>query len=179
MSLWRNFSSLGVLKKVTENTPELGGTMKKLLIVLWTGAFLASSVSLAFASDWDKAGKALTIIEGLRLFTGGRIDVVGKIGEVATGRTYTNKDGRYGNYTHRRSYGKRHKPYHRLVKRTHCTEEKAWVPEYQWIQKHVPEHTEYHEKYGEVLVEEHYIQVKEEIGGYWDYRETCRDVYTY
>jgi len=151
--------------------------MKKILILLFTVAFLGGSAAVSFASDWDKAGKALTIISGLRLISGGRIDVVGKIGEVATGKTYTNKNYGYypkGYYGGHGRYKRHHRPYHqKVVKHYRCTKEKYWIPEYRWIKKHVPEHEEYDSEYGTVIIEEHYIRIKEEHGGYWEYKDSC------
>ncbi|MBZ0167209.1 MAG: hypothetical protein K8I00_10425 [Candidatus Omnitrophica bacterium] len=147
--------------------------MKQVFVFLLTMIFLGSTTAMSYASDWDKAGKALTIIEGLRLVTGGRVDVVGNIGEVATGRTYTNRDT-YNrsqfDYYHPRPY----RPRQQIVKHYYCEQERVWVPEFRWIKKHVPEHEEIHPQYGSIIIEEHYIRVKQEHGGRWVYQDNCR-----
>lgn len=146
--------------------------MKNIIVFLLTMTFLGSSAAVGHASQWDKAGKALTIIEGLRLVTGGRVDVIGNIGEVATGRTYTNQRTEHRpevDYYQRRP----HKPYQKIVKHYYCEQQRVWVPEYRWIKKHVPEHEEIHPQYGSIIVEEHYFRVQQEHGGHWVYQDNC------
>jgi hypothetical protein len=54
--------------------------MSKILLSLILGLlFLTTPISKAFASDWDTVGKALTGITGLRIISGGNIDIVGNI----------------------------------------------------------------------------------------------------
>lgn len=105
------------------------------------------------ASDWDKAGKALAILEGARVLTGGRVDPVGFLTGV--------HNGRQGGFFARepRTYYAKSAP--------HCPEP-VWVPEYTWKKKYISEHEEYSEKYGTVVVEGHYIRFRVEDGGHWD-----------
>ncbi|MCA9393726.1 MAG: hypothetical protein H6756_00370 [Candidatus Omnitrophica bacterium] len=150
--------------------------MKRLITILITATFLGSTASVSHASEWDKAGKALTIIEGLRLVSGGQIDVVGGFGEAVTGHKYTNRttSGYYQPEPVSYRPATRHRPYQQVVKHYHCDQQRVWVPEFRWIKKHVPEHEETHPKYGTVIVESHYIRVKEELGGHWEYHDNCR-----
>lgn len=146
--------------------------MKKLLTLLLSVTLIGSTPAISYASDWDKAGKALTIIEGLRLVSGGKIDVVGGFGEAVTGHKYTNRDS-VSYYEPKPRHHRRHRPYQKVVKHYHCSHERIWVPEFRWIKKHIPEHEEIHPEYGTIVVEEHYIRIKEEHGGHWEYREAC------
>ena len=53
--------------------------MKRLLIALCIGTVTLAAALPAYASDWDKAGKVLTAIEGIRILTGGNVDIIGTI----------------------------------------------------------------------------------------------------
>ncbi len=101
-----------------------------------------------YASDWDKAGKVLTGIEGLRIFSGGKLDLIGNIFGI---NRYREKSYSCERYCYRSSY------------------RKVWVPHYVWKKKYVPEHREYDPRYGEVVVEGHYIRYKVERGGHWEW----------
>ncbi|MBU3912091.1 MAG: hypothetical protein KKD90_05845 [Candidatus Omnitrophica bacterium] len=54
--------------------------MKKVTIVsmIVVGTLIGTSAS-SYASDWDKAGKALAAIKGVRIITGGNVDLIGNI----------------------------------------------------------------------------------------------------
>lgn len=149
--------------------------MRIILTTILTAAFLGSTAAVSHASDWDKAGKALTIIEGLRLVSGGQIDVIGGFGEAVTGHKYTNRYSA-GYYEPKKvSYHpRRHRPHQQIVKHYHCSQERVWVPQFRWVKKHVPEHEDIHPEYGPVIVEAHYVKFKEEHGGHWEYHDNCR-----
>lgn len=147
--------------------------MKTFLTCLLTATLLGSTAGVVHASEWDKAGKALTIIEGLRLVTGGQVDVVGGFGEAVTGHKYTNRTSDRGYFDPSPRQYTRHKPYQQIVKHYYCEQERFWVPEYRWITKRVPEHEELHPEFGSVMVEAHNIRIKQEHGGHWEYRDNC------
>lgn len=140
--------------------------MKKILVILVLTAFAGGVMPAraAHASDWDKAGIALTGIEGLRILSGGKIDIVGKIfgidNAASASQRLVKHDGRYP----RRDV--------KMVKRQSCVKQ-VWVPHYEWKRKFVPRHEEYHEKYGQIIVEAHYIQYQIEAGGHWDTHDYC------
>ena len=125
--------------------------MRKVVAVLLSLSLLAGFSYNSFASDWDVAGKVLTGLEGLRILSGGKFDPIGNIGGINT--------------KEQAAYRKHYKHSHTCHK--HC--QKVWVPNYKWKKKWIPAHKEYHKKYGEVLVEGHYIKYKVKHGGYWDY----------
>lgn len=47
---------------------------------------LLSFSATSFASDWDIVGKVLTGIEGARILTGGKLDVIGTVTGIGSGR---------------------------------------------------------------------------------------------
>ena len=103
-----------------------------------------------YASDWDKAGKAFAIIEGVRVLTRGSVDIIGTI-------TGINQNPKYArNYRHQ-----------------YCQPKKIWVPHMVWERKYVPEHREYSPQYGEIIVEGHYIRYQVERGGHWASKYSC------
>lgn len=128
--------------------------MKRLVGLLVCAVFLFSVLASAYASDWDVAGKVLTGITGLRVLTGGKVDIIGAI--TGTGRA---KEREHVSSKHHRYSKYRHRPCKRV-----------WVPYYAWKKKWVPEHTEYDSEFGEVVVEGHYIRYRVESGGYWEYK---------
>ncbi len=122
--------------------------MRKLMYALLIGVFALSFTGTALASDWDVAGKILTGVEGLRIITGGRVDPVGAMIQVVQGP--------------RQGPQERYRPvYEKPAKR-------VWVPEYVWKREYIPQHEEYSERYGKVIVEGHYIQYRVECGGHWE-----------
>jgi hypothetical protein len=44
---------------------------------------------------------------------------------------------------------------------------KVWVPRYTWEEIYVPEHEEYSQEYGKIIVGAHYIRYQVERGGKW------------
>ena len=148
--------------------------MKKLIImaVVAVGLVLGISVN-SFASDWDKAGKAFAIIEGVRVLTGGAVDVIGTITGINRPReqvytrevVYAKGDGHRGRFDRDdrpRGHAYGHDKHFRQCER------RVWVPHYVWIEKYVPEHTEYRPGYGNVVVEGHYEKCQVEEGGHWE-----------
>jgi len=117
--------------------------MKRIIVGIVIAGTVLGSVTSGYASDWDKAGKALAIIEGARILTGGNLDIIGNI-------TGIGRDGLFS-------------PYRRSRRPS-----RIWVPHYIWRKKLVPEHEEYHQEYGTIVVEEHYIRYRAESGGHWE-----------
>jgi hypothetical protein len=109
----------------------------------------------------------LTIIEGVRIFTGGKVDIIGTI----TGINRPRQEAREYNYSRDSDHqqyanrGRGHGRYERY--------ERVWVPYYVWKEKYVPRHTEYRPGYGEVVVEGHYERYQVEEGGHWEIRDDC------
>ena len=128
--------------------------MKRLVAGFLVLVALVSMTVPAYSSDWDKAGKALTIIEGLRLITGGRVDFIGTL----SGLNQPKAQERYVTHYHSR------KPKY----------EKVWIPHYVWKSKYIPEHEEYSQEYGAIIVEGHYIRYRVEQGGRWETKQYSR-----
>ena len=142
--------------------------MKKTAAVVLIG-LMVPAPCLSYASDWDKAGKALTVIEGLRLVTGGKVDFIGTLaglnreGETVRRKVEYASYDHHPKYAHHRHYGGRLKKYP-----AHRRKERVWVPHYVWKREYVPEHKEIRADCGEVIVEAHYIRYKVEEGGHWE-----------
>jgi hypothetical protein len=143
--------------------------MKKLTVMTLVAAALAVGIcTQGYASDWDKAGKILTVIEGMRVVTGGKVDIIGTITginkpressrEVVYVKTY---DGPGHGYAYQGPY--RHNyPGH------FSHQERVWVPHMVWKTRYIPRHTEYRPGYGEVVIEGHYEKFLAEEGGHWE-----------
>ena len=131
--------------------------MKKAILSSVIALFSLGLVSYGHASDWDKAGKALTVIEGLRLITGGKVDFIGTLSGLSKPRTET-KYVEYRHYDKPKYYNK-------------PQQKKVWVPDYVWKTEYIPEHKEYSKKYGTIIVKGHYISYKEERGGHWEWKQ--------
>jgi hypothetical protein len=157
-----------------------GISMKRLLLVALGVVVLGLGMQgVSYASDWDKAGKALTIIEGLRVVSGGQVDIIGTVTginnrhrEEPVYRETVVMDRGYGH-----GYGRdnqryaRHDRGPRYVEERYyrCEPTRVWVPHYTWQQRYVPQHVEYHD--GEkFVVEGHYVSNKVEEGGHWETR---------
>lgn len=128
--------------------------MRKVSAVLLVMVFVLGLCATTYASDWDKAGKILTGIEGLRIITGGTVDIIGSL----TGINRRNVV--YASYQ-RPVYYERVEPcnYPRRV----------WVPHYVWRTKYIPPHEEYRDDCGYVFIEGHYVRYQVECGGHWEY----------
>jgi hypothetical protein len=96
----------------------------------------------SYASDWDVAGKILTGIAGTRILTGGDVDILGSVFGI-------NKHDKYSS-SHKRNY------YHRNTQ----TCQYIQVPTTTWKKKWVPQHTEYDDVFGEMVVEGHYVKYR-------------------
>jgi len=128
--------------------------MRRLISLLVIAAFLVGHQVSAQASDWDVAGKILTGIEGMRILTGGRVDVIGTITGIEPNQEYRVA------YNQPRSY----KP------SRHNSSRRTWVADYVWKKKWVPRHTDYDPELGEIIVGGHYIKYKVESGGRWEHK---------
>ena len=114
----------------------------------WIVAAVVIAVTLgisipSYASDWDKAGKVLAVVEGARILTGGNVDIIGNI-------TGINKGG--WNSQQRDTNNHRYARANRRPAKRRCPSNHVWVTEY------VPEHQEYRPGYGNVIVEGHYVR---------------------
>lgn len=133
--------------------------MNKKIGILIIGSFFMCVSVAGHASDWDTAGKILTGVEGLRVLTGGRVDLIGSM-------TGINKSGG-GYYTrqNRRWNGPQNINVH------HCTDAcKRWVPQYVSKRRWVPMRVYYdHYSRRQITVPAHYETYQVERGGYWVY----------
>jgi len=125
--------------------------MKKVIISLVVIGALIGPSAQSYASDWDKAGKALAVIEGVRIITGGNMDLVGNITGISRNNSRSNNN---------RSYAKRSSSQRRHAR--------VWVPHYVWEKQYIPEHEECSERYGNIIVEGHYIRYQAEDSGHWE-----------
>lgn len=132
--------------------------MKKIIAVLIVAGVLAGAGGYAYASDWDKAGKALTIIEGIRILTRGSVDVIGTVTGI------NNREPRYAGHRDEHRYRSRG------PEAEYCPR-RVWVPHYVWVKRYVPERVEYSRRYGRVIVPGHYVEYQVEEGGHWEYRD--------
>lgn len=113
------------------------------------------ATSTLYASDWGIVGKVLTGIEGTRLITGGKVDIIGAI----TGINNTSD-----RYHAPRANARAHRSYNNCCQR-------VWVPQTTLKKVWVPRHREYDPYRGEVIVEGHYLTYEIQTGGYW--QTTC------
>jgi hypothetical protein len=127
--------------------------MKKIIVMLLIVSLVCGWGVYAFASDWDVAGKVLTGIEGLRIFSGGKLDLIGNM----FGMNRDRQDER-SHYAYRQ--------------KTDCR--RIWVPAFTWEKKWIPEHSDYDERLGKIIVEGHYVRYRVERGGHWQYDCNCR-----
>jgi len=132
--------------------------MKKSAMLLTLILTASVCISPVYASDWDKAGKALTIIEGMRILTGGKVDIVGNI-------TGINKP----QYATAARYVPARPARHHRVRKV-----KVWVPHYEWRSEYVPR-----PQCGKMIVEGHYVTYKVESGGHWEWQEDHYRDYSY
>jgi hypothetical protein len=155
--------------------------MKKIFIVTLVAlAMLMGIKARSFASDWDKAGKVLTVIEGVRVVTGGRVDIIGTMTGINKSREYARRDegpreyGRAGKYEYPRYYG-----YQRRYQRSHeyprsfGYAKRVWVPCLVWKEEFVPKHIENRPGYGPIEVEGHFVRYQVEEGGHWEIVDEC------
>jgi len=138
--------------------------MKRFMVAVFTVAFLAGGAKISSASDWDKAGRILTGIEGLRILTGGRVDVVGTLIGVGQNR---------GRNSHNPHYKRKKYTHKHYAKHYETCSKRVWVPHYEWHKEYVPAHESYDPDIGMVYVEEHFIKYKVEAGGHWEKTYSC------
>ena len=116
----------------------------------------------SYASDWDVAGKVFAGIEGIRILTGGNVDVIG---------TMTGINNNNDRHNDRAWYpGNKNKKW---TKQCSHSSHRVWVPRMVWKKKYIPKHTEYSKKYGKIVVEGHYIRYQVENGGRWEQKHGC------
>ncbi|MFH1868116.1 MAG: hypothetical protein ABH843_04005 [Candidatus Omnitrophota bacterium] len=129
--------------------------MKKIILSITILAVLGGFTSYGYASDWDKAGKALAVIAGARILTGGKVDIIGNVTGI--------------NHGGGSSWGrKKHKnEWNAYTKNYSCASEPVWVPRYVWRKKYIPEHREHDAECGPIIVEGHFIKYKVADGGNW------------
>ena len=142
--------------------------MNRLIVIaLIMGSLLVGFSTCSYASDWDKAGKVFAVIEGLRVVTGGKVDVIGTSTGINKPRQEAREYG-YSKDSNRQQYAD-----NRRGRAKYERSERVWVPHYVWKEKYVPKHTEYRPGYGEVIVEGHYERYRVEEGGHWGTRDDC------
>ena len=124
-----------------------------------TGIIIALSLiamaAPSYASDWDKAGKVLAAIEGVRILTGGRVDPIGNIAGINNNYNCNPGCQNTCNYAYPApAYGP-----HRV-----------WVPHYRWETRYIPKYIERRGRHGRRIVTGgYYIRVRVEDGGHWEY----------
>ncbi len=139
--------------------------MKRLIVVLVAVALFFGFTISASASDWDVAGKVLTGIEGLRIVTGNRVDLVGNL------MGFNNRDSsrdRDWDGDRDRGYRGRDCSHQRI---RIC--KRVWVPNYVWVRKWVPRHKEIDKRGHERIIEGHFEKYQIEKGGHWQYACNC------
>ncbi len=124
-------------------------TVMALLVII-----LLSFSATTFASSWDMVGKVLTGIEGARILTGGRFDVIGNVMDIAKIR-----QDRDETIYEKRVY----------VVEQPAPRSRVWVPNYSYREEWVPAHWECDPRLGQIFIEGHYVRYQVENGGYWAY----------
>lgn len=137
--------------------------MKRIVVVASVFVLLGFA-GVSHASDWDLVGKVLTGVEGARILTGGRVDIIGSVMDIS------------GIGGGRQERVVRQEKIIVVEKQAPCN--KIWVPEYRWEDVWVPGHTVYDRRCGNIYIEGHYVQYKVECGGHWEYasgrgRDVC------
>ncbi|UCC95274.1 MAG: hypothetical protein JSW40_00575 [Candidatus Omnitrophota bacterium] len=127
--------------------------MTKAIAVFLISAVLIGFASYCYGSDWDKVGKIFAGIEGLRILTGGNVDVVGTFTGINNNDRYIVRRSKHHHHTYGRGGSCR----------------RIWAPRFTWKKRWIPTHKEYDEELGEIIVEGHYIKYKINNGGYWTY----------
>ncbi|MCD4778942.1 MAG: hypothetical protein K8S27_00120 [Candidatus Omnitrophica bacterium] len=143
--------------------------MKKVFTGVMIVPLLFVMIVPSYASDWDKAGKILTAIEGLRIFSRGEIDIIGNMTGIDKEQHYVHKR----KHRNKRKSAKHHRRRKYYAKNLNCYHD-IWVPQYEWRRKYIPEHETYDPDLGRIIVEGHYIKYKVESGGYFKTSYVCR-----
>ena len=148
--------------------------MKKLLVVTLVTAALIAGMGLntkTYASDWDKAGKVLVVTEGLRIITGGAVDILGTV--TGTKQRSEARNDRQGRDDRDCDYGRRDDHGSRYARRFEHVE-RVWVPHYVIRERWIPAHGEYRPGYGQVWVSGYYEKYEVQEGGHWEEMRICR-----
>ena len=120
-----------------------------------------SETSYAGDQEWSDAGKVLAVMEGLRVITGGSVDIIG-------GVTGVNRDS--GSEVRQRSVQRNGSRQYARSRYERCSRpQKIWVPHYETRREYVPRHQEYRPGKGTVVVDGHYVEYQVEHGGHWEY----------
>ena len=127
--------------------------MRKVIVGFLVAGIMIGYGLPTYSSDWDKVGKAAAVTEGFRILTGGKVDILGNIVGIPK----------------RSSGGAYEDDYRYEAKRDHRRSKQVWVPQIVWKKKYISRHREYSEKYGEIIVEGHYIRYQVEEGGRWEW----------
>lgn len=125
--------------------------MRGITMALALMALLSFSAT-SFASDWDIVGKVLTGIEGARILTGGKFDVIGNVMDIAKIR-----QDRDETVYEKRVY----------VVEQSAPRKRVWVPDYSYREVWVPGHWEHDPRLGQIFIEGHYVRYQVENGGHW------------
>jgi hypothetical protein len=114
--------------------------MRSIVAALLVVSVMMGGIVPVYAGDWDVFGKIMAGVEGLRVLSNGEVDIIGSVTGVKEDR-------------HKEA---RHKKPHpiRIPEKPRIPEKKVWKRIY------IPEHEEYSEKYGRIIVEGHYIRCK-------------------
>jgi hypothetical protein len=112
--------------------------MRRTVMSLLLTGVMMSVVVPVYAGDWDVFGKVMAGVEGLRVLSNGKVDIIGSV-------TGVDK---------KKHKEKRKRSSHDNSCRVRIPEKKAWKRIY------IPEHEEYSEEYGRIIVEGHYIRCK-------------------
>jgi len=143
--------------------PERRREMKKIAIVAAMLALLGFA-GMSHASDWDLVGKVLTGVEGARILTGGRVDIIGSVMDIS-GIGCGRQDG---------GIMRRGKT---IVVEKPVPCNRIWVPEYRYKDVWVPGHYVRDPRHGRIYIKGHCVQRRTECGGHWEYVSGCgRDV---
>jgi len=113
-----------------------------------------------YASDWDEFGKAMAVVEGLRVLSGGTVDVIGAvtgIDRVSFGVAVRMGGDQYRHHDRPRGH-----------------QERIWVPEYVQVREYVSGHYEF--RHGlRVYVDGYYVTRTIAQGGHWEILYPDRD----
>ena len=115
---------------------------QRIALITLTIAVIATSSVTADANDWGTVGKVLTGVTGLRLITGGNVDIIGNLTGINSDRAHT--------------YGRRNTRYYTHSRRCHYMSQPIVVYEKEWV----PGYT-IHDRYrGTTFIEGYYITRK-------------------
>lgn len=137
--------------------------MGRIAKLITLATILIVAAPTLYASDWGIVGKVLTGIEGTRLITGGKVDIIGALTGMDDSRYYAPRSTYRSWHTHSDS----------------CACRRVWVPTTVRRKEWVPTHKEYDHWGREIIVKGHYITYEVESGGYWQTSCPYRKRYRY